>query len=87
MMNEVSPLIVQLLEWISVRPRSYTETMDAWRSSCPRLTTWEDALIGDLVQVEVDVNAPQELMVVKLTTLGRSVLKNVSGDRKKAMRS
>ena len=26
--------------------------MEAWRSSCPRLTIWEDALADDLVRVE-----------------------------------
>ena len=34
-------LIVQLVEWIGQEPRSYAETMDAWRTSCPRLTVWE----------------------------------------------
>jgi hypothetical protein len=36
-------LIVDLLEWIGPAPRPYVEVMDAWRTSCPRLTVWEDA--------------------------------------------
>jgi hypothetical protein len=24
-------------------PRPYAEVLDAWRTSCPRLTVWEDA--------------------------------------------
>lgn len=44
----------ELLDWLSVRPRSYVETIEAWRSSCPRLTTWEDALHDGLVRVVRD---------------------------------
>ena len=42
----------QLLAWIAERPRTYAETIDAWRSSCPRLTVWEDALADGLVRIE-----------------------------------
>ena len=42
----------QLLAWILERPRTYAETIEAWRSSCPRLTVWEDALADGLVRVE-----------------------------------
>jgi hypothetical protein len=42
---------MQLLEWISERPRSYPETIDVWKSSCPRLAVWEDALADGLVCV------------------------------------
>jgi hypothetical protein len=27
------------------------ETIDAWRTSCPRLSAWEDALADDLVRI------------------------------------
>ena len=43
---------IQLLAWIAERPRSYGETMEAWKTSCPRLAIWEDALADDLVYVE-----------------------------------
>ena len=36
-------LILDLLEWIGPAPRPYAETMDAWRTSCPRLPVWEEA--------------------------------------------
>jgi len=36
-------LIVDLLRWLDARERTYRETMDAWRTSCPRLPVWEDA--------------------------------------------
>jgi hypothetical protein len=33
-------------------PRSYGETLEAWKTSCPRLTIWEDAIAEGLVRVE-----------------------------------
>jgi len=36
-------LILDLLEWLVKRDRSYEEVMDVWRTSCPRLPVWEDA--------------------------------------------
>lgn len=50
--NPSSGLLTQMLAWIAARPRTYSETMDAWRTSCPRLSVWEDALAEGLVQVE-----------------------------------
>jgi D-3-phosphoglycerate dehydrogenase len=39
----VDTLILDLLEWIGPGRRPYVETMEAWRTSCPRLPVWEDA--------------------------------------------
>ncbi|MEO1695278.1 MAG: hypothetical protein AAFR55_08585 [Pseudomonadota bacterium] len=36
-------LILDLLEWIGPEPRAARDVLDAWRTSCPRLTVWEDA--------------------------------------------
>ena len=44
MHNDLDPLILDLLEWIDREPRSYADVIDAWRTSCPRLTVWEDAI-------------------------------------------
>ena len=33
---------LQLLAWIAERRPTYPETMEAWKSSCPRLTVWEE---------------------------------------------
>ena len=38
------PLILDLVEWVATRPRPYAEVMAAWRTSCPRLTIWEDSI-------------------------------------------
>src|SRR5262245_50252812 len=32
--------------------RSYGETMEAWRSTCPRMPIWEDAVRDGLVRIE-----------------------------------
>jgi hypothetical protein len=42
-------LTVQLLQWISAAPHSYGEGLETWKSSCPRLTIWEDALGDGLI--------------------------------------
>jgi hypothetical protein len=44
-------LTVQLLEWIQRQPRTYADTLDAWRTSCPRLSIWEDVCIDGLVEI------------------------------------
>ena len=46
-----SPGVEQLLEWVDEGSRSYPETIDAWKSSCPRLTIWEDALAEGLIRI------------------------------------
>ena len=43
-MTQTSALTTQMLEWLDQEPRSYDETLDAWKTSCPRLSIWEDAL-------------------------------------------
>ena len=43
MSNPVDALILDLLEWIGKSGRPYTEVMEAWRTSCPRLPVWEEA--------------------------------------------
>jgi hypothetical protein len=51
MERTLSAPTLELLAWISERPRSYAETMEAWTSHCPRLTVWEDAIADGLVAV------------------------------------
>jgi hypothetical protein len=67
----VSPSTLELLDWISSRPRTYAEAIDAWRSNCPRHPGWDDALTGGLVRVVRggDGNRSE----VALTALGRAV--------------
>ena len=41
--DSLEALILDLLEWIGPQPRAYSEVVDAWRTSCPRLPVWEEA--------------------------------------------
>ena len=43
MTETVDNLILDLLEWIGPGERPYAETLEAWRTSCPRLPVWEEA--------------------------------------------
>jgi hypothetical protein len=70
MPEPVSLSMRELLGWLSSRPRTYAETMEAWRSSCPRLTVWEDALAEGLIEVE----GAGARSAVSLTARGRAVL-------------
>ena len=40
----VESLVFDLVEWVAKEPRTYAQVMDAWRTSCPRLTVWEEAV-------------------------------------------
>jgi len=50
--TQTPALTTQLLEWLDEQPRSYSETLDAWKTSCPRLSIWEDALADRLIRIE-----------------------------------
>ena len=49
MVDTTDPLVLDLVEWIAREPRLYSEVIEAWRTSCPRLTVWEDAVDRGLV--------------------------------------
>jgi hypothetical protein len=72
MPEAVGLLMLQFLSWVAARPRTYAEAMDAWRSTCPRHTVWEDALTDGLIQVGTD--GPLRQSAVMLTPRGRDVL-------------
>jgi hypothetical protein len=70
--NDLDPLILDLLEWIGREPRSYADVIDAWRTSCPRLTVWEDAMDrGFAVRQHVKGHA----VMIGLTAEGRGFLR------------
>jgi hypothetical protein len=62
---------VELLSWLAMRTRTYDEAIDAWHSHCPRLTTWEDALIDGLIRIE---RTRGKKATVGLTDGGRAML-------------
>lgn len=45
-------LVMDLVEWVAETPRPYSEVMSAWRSTCPRLTIWEDSVDRGYVRVD-----------------------------------
>jgi hypothetical protein len=62
-------LTLQFLRWIGEGGRRYAETMDAWRSSCPRLSVWEDALDAGLVAIadsEVTLAEPGRALLARV---------------------
>ena len=65
-------LVLDLVEWVAKEPRPYADVLDAWRTSCPRLTIWEDALERGLV--ERTASDPDGTLVVA-TPRGRSLLR------------
>jgi hypothetical protein len=69
-----SAAVVELLAWIDARPRTYAETMEAWRTSCPRMTTWEDANLGGLVELSSSRDCGVSESIVSLTSSGRAIL-------------
>lgn len=77
MMESANLLMIEFLSWISSRPRTYSETMDAWQSHCPRQTIWEDAMIDGYIQLSrQESNQDPEVI---LTGRGRALLNGSNG--------
>jgi hypothetical protein len=70
--NDLDPLILDLLEWIAREPRTYADVIDAWRTSCPRLTVWEDAIDRGFA---VRDHATGREVMIALTAAGRAFLR------------
>ncbi len=64
-------LVRDLVAWVAAAPRPYAEVMEAWRTSCPRLTIWEDAVDAGLVVHGPDSNGRP---MVRATEAGRRFL-------------
>lgn len=58
----------QMLEWIASGRRTYADVLDVWRTSCPRLSIWEDACIAGLIE-----SAPGS-HIVSVSAKGRAFL-------------
>lgn len=43
MSEAADPLVLDFVEWVAREPRAYAEVISTWKTSCPRLTIWEDA--------------------------------------------
>jgi hypothetical protein len=70
MPDSVNLLMLEFLTWISSRRRTYDEAMEAWGTTCPRNTVWEDAIIDGLIRVGGSLHESE----VTLTPRGRAIL-------------
>lgn len=70
-MNAPEALIADMVEWIAREPRPYREVMEAWRTSCPRLPVWEDAIDRHLVTRETQSGE----VMVRVTDAGQAFLR------------
>ena len=68
----ISALAQQFLAWVELSPRTYGDAMEAWRTTCPRMTVWEDAVSARFVRLE-NGGAMRDARVV-LTPQGRAAL-------------
>jgi hypothetical protein len=69
MPDALTPLTADFLAWLAAGPRPYGEVMEAWRTPCPRLTIWEDALDGGL---GARTRGAGQSAMVELTARGRT---------------
>jgi hypothetical protein len=69
--NPVDALILDLLEWIGPEPRAYSEVIEAWRTSCPRLPVWEEASARGLIERQ---HVPGAEAMVSVSVRGKAFL-------------
>jgi hypothetical protein len=70
MSETIDALLFNMLAWLARGPQPYADVMDAWRTSCPRLTVWEDAVERGLVEhARID-----RIAMVQITSEGRAFL-------------
>ncbi|MCO6417245.1 hypothetical protein JYK14_13875 [Siccirubricoccus sp. KC 17139] len=67
-------LLRQFLAWVAAEPRPYAAAMEAWRTSCPRLSIWEDALAEGLVRIAPGGEGGMAAARIVLTEAGRAML-------------
>jgi hypothetical protein len=72
MADTVNDLVLDLLEWLGSGPRPYSEVLDAWRTSCPRLPIWEEANDRGFV---ARVNEPGHGQFVSVSEAGTAHLR------------
>jgi hypothetical protein len=72
MTEAADPLVLDFVEWIAREPRLYAEVIATWRTSCPRLTIWEDAADHGYVARETIAGTG---VVVVVTEDGKKLLR------------
>jgi hypothetical protein len=72
MTETADPLVLDFVEWIAREPRAYAEVIATWKTSCPRLTIWEDAVDRGLVARET---LPGMGLIIAVTEHGERFLR------------
>jgi hypothetical protein len=72
MAETADALVLDFVEWIARAPRPYSEVIATWRTSCPRLTIWEDAVDRGYVERETIAGSG---MIVVVTEHGEKWLR------------
>ena len=71
---QVAPLVADLIAFVARAPRPYAEVIDAWRTSCPRLPVWEEAVERGLIAFTATHH-------IHATDAGRRYLQDVGRSR------
>lgn len=72
MTGAADPLVLDFVEWVAREPRVYAEVVATWRTSCPRLTIWEDAADRGYVAREAIAGFG---LIVTVTDQGKKLLR------------
>jgi hypothetical protein len=64
-------LILDFLVWLEAEPRLYDDASEAWHTSCPRLTIWEDTFDRGLVERQ---RPSLDGALLTITEAGRALL-------------
>ena len=69
MSETADPLVLDFVEWIAREPRLYAEVIATWRTSCPRLTIWEDAVDRGFVTREAIAGTGVRVTITDLPSI------------------
>lgn len=79
MSDTIDALVLDLLEYVANGEKDYTDVMEAWRTSCPRLPVWEEANDRGLVTRAM----ANGRAIVAITASGRALLQQRGAAEKK----
>lgn len=74
MSGTIDPLVRDLVAFCAKEPRPLREILENWRTSCPRLTIWEDAVDLGLLERVSGPEGPE----IRVTARGLSSLSTPS---------
>ena len=70
--DTLDPLVLDFVEWLAGEQRSSADVLDAWKTSCPRLTVWEEASERGFV---MRLHVPRQGVYIGVTPAGRAFLR------------